>query len=178
MFVAVVTLGQIHFVLAIAAIASGGAAVLMRKGTGAHRLIGFIYAVAMIGMLGTAFLIYNLTGTFGPFHVLAIFSLATLLLGLVPVLLRKPGNQRWIELHAFSMSWSYVGLLAAAAAETLTRIPDTPFWGGVGFASGSTIAIGAAVIHRMVPRTLHAQFPKTNATPIPTGPPIIGPGDG
>lgn len=154
------SLGQIHFLLAVVAIVSGGVTVAMRKGTGGHRLIGFVYAVAMIGMLGTALLIYNLTGTFGAFHVLAVFSSATLIAGLVPALLRKPDNQRWVEIHAFSMSWSYVGLLAAAAAETFTRVPDTSFWWAVVVASGVVVAIGGAVIFRVVPRILSEQFPR------------------
>jgi uncharacterized membrane protein len=152
------TLGQIHFALAVLALASGAGAVMMRKGTGIHRLIGFVYSVAMFGMLGTALLIYNLNGAFGPFHVLAIISLVTLIAGLVPVLLRSPAH--WIEIHAFTMSWSYVGLLAAAAAETLTRLPDAPFWGAVVVASGATVTIGAYVIMRTVPRILGDQFPR------------------
>ena len=156
--VAVVTLGQIHFVLAVGALISGGAAALLRKGDGIHRLIGFVYAVTMFGMLGTALLIYNLTGGFGPFHILAVISSVTLVGGLVPVLLRRPGQGGWVVSHAFFMSWSYVGLLAAAAAETLTRMPDAPFWGAVFAASGATIAIGGFVIARTVPRSINEQL--------------------
>ena len=156
--IAAVTIGQIHFVLAIGALVSGGVAVVLRKGDGIHRLIGFVYALMMFGMLGTAMLIYNLDGEFGPFHVLAIISTATLVGGLVPALLRRPGGGRWIVSHAFFMAWSYVGLLAAAAAETLTRMPDAPFWGAVVAASSITVAVGAFVIARTVPRAIHGQL--------------------
>ena len=47
----------------------------MKKGTGVHRLVGFVYALTMFGVLGSAMLIYNLTGDFGPFHILALVSL-------------------------------------------------------------------------------------------------------
>jgi uncharacterized membrane protein len=62
-----VTLGQVHFSVAIAALVTGAAVVALRKGTGAHRLIGFVYALCMFGVTGTALLIYNLTGSSGPF---------------------------------------------------------------------------------------------------------------
>ena len=54
------------------------------------------------------------------------------------------------------MSWSCVGLLAAAAAETLSRIPSTPFWGMVAAASFGVVAIGAVVIRLRVPKILAA----------------------
>jgi hypothetical protein len=113
----------------------------------------------MFGVTGTALLIYNLTGEFGPFHALALISLITLILGIAPVLLRWPSGG-WIDLHAYFMSWSYVGLVAAAAAETLTRIPEAPFWWAVVAASGVVVATGAWLIHRSVPKILTEQFPR------------------
>jgi uncharacterized membrane protein len=77
--------------------------VALRKGTGAHRFIGFVYALRTFGVTGTALLIYNLTGEFGPIHVMALISLITLILGTTPVLLRRPWGS-WIDLHAHFMS--------------------------------------------------------------------------
>lgn len=153
-----VSLGQVHLVLALAAIVAGAGVVGMKKGTGVHRLVGFVYASTMFGVLGSAMLIYNLTGDFGPFHVLALVSLVTIISGVVPVLLRRPRGG-WIELHAYFMSWSYVGLLAAAASETLTRVPETPFWWGVVAASTVVVSVGAWFIYRNVPRILRTEFP-------------------
>jgi uncharacterized membrane protein len=153
-----VTLGQVHFAVAIAALVTGAAVVALRKGTGAHRLIGFVYALSMFSVTGTALLIYNLTGEFGPFHVLALISLITLILGTTPVLLRRPSGG-WIDLHAHFMSWSYVGLVAAAAAEASTRLPEAPFWWAVVAASGVVVATGAWLIRRSVPKILAEQFP-------------------
>ncbi len=153
-----VSLGQVHLVLALTALVSGAGVVGMRKGTGVHRLVGFVYALSMFGVLGTALLIYNLTGGFGPFHVLALISLVTIVFGLVHVLLRRP-KDGWIEFHAYWMSWSYVGLLAATASETLTRVPATPFWWAVLAASTVVVGVGAIVIYRNVPRILRDEFP-------------------
>jgi hypothetical protein len=101
---------------------------------------------------GTAFLIYDLLGRFGPFHIAAILSSITVVAGWIPVRRRKPS--RWVEHHAIWMSWSYVGLLAALAAETLSRVPNSPFWWMVAGASLAVVAIGYAVIRRTMPRIL------------------------
>jgi hypothetical protein len=63
--------------------------------------------------------------------------------------------------HAYWMSGSYVGLLAAAAAETLSRIPETPFWGMVIGASVAVALMGAIVIGRTVPGIL-ARFDRSS----------------
>jgi uncharacterized membrane protein len=154
----IVTLGQVHFAVAIAVLVTGAAVVALRRGTGPHRLIGFVYALSMFSATGAALLIYNLTGEFGPFHVLALISLITLIAGTTPVLLRRPSGG-WIDLHAHFLSWSYVGLAAAAAAETLTRLPEAPFRWAVVAASGVVIAIGAWLIPRSAPKILAEQFP-------------------
>ncbi len=52
------------------------------------------------------------------------------------------------------MSGSYVGLLAAAAAETLSRIPATPFWGMVIFATVAVTVIGLIVMRWSLPAAL------------------------
>ena len=153
-----VTLGQFHLALAVVALLSGALIVGSRKGTGTHRLIGFIYASSMFGMLVSAMLIYELTGGFGPFHVLALISLVTLGFGVGHVLLRRP-KRNWVTLHAYWMSWSYVGLLAAGVSEAATRLPDAPFWWAVAVGSAIVISIGAWVINSRVPRILMRDFP-------------------
>lgn len=157
-----VTVGQIHFVLAVVALASGASVVAMKKGKAPHRIAGFAYAVSMYGVVGTALVIYNLTGRFGPFHVLAIVALVTLTVGVAYPLLNR-ASRRSIASHAFWMSWSYVGLVAAAGAETLTRVPDAPFWWAVLLASGLVIAVGAFLIYRNVPRIVMELFPDRRA---------------
>ena len=145
-------MGWAHFVMAIAAIAAGGAVALSRKGTIRHRNLGRVYAWLMVGVNVTAFTLYGLFGRPGPFHVAAMVGLVTVIMGWIPVRRRKPA--RWVEHHAHWMAWSYVGLLAAAAAETLSRIPESPFWGMVVVGSLGIIAIGAVIIRRRLPAAL------------------------
>lgn len=146
-------IGPIHVAFAIAALVIGLAVLLQPKGTGTHRLLGRGYAISMLGLNVTAFMLYRLFGYFGPFHVAALISLFTVIAGFVPARWRRPRG-RWVEYHAYWMSWSYVGLLAAAASEATTRIPESPFWWMV---VGSTLLVvfgGMSVINRRVPTVL------------------------
>ncbi|HUF26433.1 MAG TPA: DUF2306 domain-containing protein [Gemmatimonadaceae bacterium] len=139
-------LGLAHTVLANIALVLGAAVVARRKGDRLHRTIGHLYVGSMLGVVVTALHIYDLFGTFGPFHVAAVVSLATLIAGMVPVVTRRP-RRNWFEWHACFMGWSYVGLVAAAVSEAMVRIPSAPFTPAVVVASLSVTAAGAMLIH-------------------------------
>lgn len=141
-------LGAVHLSVALVALVAGGLVALGRKGTRAHRFLGRTYAVAMVIVNVTALLIYELFGAFGPFHAAAIFSLVTVVAGVVPVRTRTP---HWLPRHAWWMSGSYVGLLAAAASETSTRALGWSFGLEVAVASTLVIAVGLAVMRRRLP---------------------------
>ena len=151
-------LGSLHTALGFLCLGLGTAVVSVRKGTRQHRRLGLCYAAAMLGLNATALSIYRVFGGFGPFHVLALISLATLSAGIWPALRRRPG---WLARHARLMSWSYVGLLAAAAAEAAVRLPIVR--GGAAFglaallASLAVVGVGAAVISRRVPLVVASQ---------------------
>lgn len=127
-------IGFIHFVSAIVALCSGTTVLALKKGTQKHRKIGYVYAVSMIVVNITAFMIYRLFGGFGVFHIAAVVSLITIIGGMIPILLRKP--ESWLSLHLSCMYWSVMGLYAAFASEIFTRVPETPFMGMVGIATG------------------------------------------
>lgn len=142
------TTGLIHVISAIVAMAIGLVVLLMRKGTRWHRFFGYLYFYSMLVLNGTAFMIYALFGTFGPFHVAAVASLATLIAGFIPVMRRKPAN-KWLMQHFTYMYFSIVGLYAAFASETLSRIPKSPFFTIVIMASIAITAIGVIIYRRM-----------------------------
>jgi len=141
--------GLIHLVVAILAIVAGTLVVLARKGTRVHRWLGRAYVGLMIAVNATAFLIYELFGSVGLFHWMALASLLTVLVGFVAVRSRSPG---WKVRHAYFMSGSFVGLIAALAAEILTRTPLLPFFGAVAVASISVICLGVLLMFRYIPR--------------------------
>lgn len=143
--------GLVHVIAAIGAMLVGTLVVIIQKGTRTHRMLGYLYFYSMLILNGTAFLLYGLLGTFGPFHVAALVSLATLLLGFIPVFRRKPKN-KWLIRHFTFMYYSVVGLYAAFASETLTRIPETLFYTMVSIASVGITLIGVIIYIRFRPR--------------------------
>ncbi|MBW3535905.1 MAG: DUF2306 domain-containing protein [Gemmatimonadetes bacterium] len=160
------TIGTVHVVFAFAAIAAGALVLLLPKGTRWHRTVGHAYATSMVGLIATAFAIYDLFGGFGPFHVAAVVSGATLLPGMGFALLRRPRG-RWMPRHAAWMVGSYIGLMCAFAAETTTRwimprvaplLPEAltwpVFWGAVVVASAGVGWLGGRLASRHLPRSL------------------------
>ena len=144
------SLGAIHFTTAIVALAFGAIVLGAPKGTPLHRTIGAGYVAAMVILNVSSLAIYRLTGHFEPFHALALFSLATVVGGIVPALRRRPG---WLMAHYWSMAWSYLGLLAAACSEIVVRLflragILTGTWQLIG--SGIAIAILFVVIGMFV----------------------------
>jgi uncharacterized membrane protein len=133
------TLGMAHLTSALAALALGAFVLTEPKGTLSHRAFGIGYVMAMLMVNVSALAIYRLTGLFGPFHALALVSLATLARGACAVLLRRLG---WLHTHATCMAWSYVGLLAATAAEIAVRVPVVATSIN---SAGRAIAVGLAI---------------------------------
>ena len=72
--------GWLHFLGALLALATGLVVLLNRKGTPTHRVLGTIYVVLLVG-LNIAALSLHREDVFGPFHVLAVLSLATIVVG-------------------------------------------------------------------------------------------------
>ncbi len=155
-------LGTLHFATALTAMSAGAIVIALPKGRRAHRAAGWVYAIAMLLLNGTALLIYDLFGRFGPFHFAAILSLLTVVMGLLAARRRRP--RPWVAHHAAWMSWSVVGLYAAAASEISTRYLDVDFWGAVLAATLVVIAIGALLIRRHLPGAMQPFLPRTSGS--------------
>lgn len=160
-------MGWLHAALGVAALALGLAVVLRRKGTPVHRRTGRLYAVAMLLLNAAALTIYDLFGFFGPFHVAAVISLATLAAGVFPMYFLRP-RKGWIELHAHFMAWSYAGLVAAFAAELAVRLPFFAFGPAVIWATVIVLAGAALIIYTCVPRILSDFGGEPNPKPATT----------
>ena len=142
-------LGLVHVLMALAALFLGTAVILSRKGTRRHRWMGRGYVAVMLALNVTALLDYELYGRFGPFHWMALASLATVIVGYLPARRKMPG---WKYRHAYFMTGSYVGLIAAAAAETFSRVPGWSFGASVVISSVVTILLGVWMMLRIIPR--------------------------
>lgn len=113
-----------------------------KKGTRFHKRLGYTYAVSMLMVNATAFGIYRLMHTFGPFHVAALISLATLIAGLVPAM-RKNRKPDWMLHHLSYMYWSVIGLYAAFFSEMAVRLRIPAAFGMLVFAAtGITVLVG------------------------------------
>ncbi len=122
-------IGVIHFVASMIALVLGTMVLMSKKGTSWHKKMGYAYSIAMLVLLVTAFMLYNLFGKFGIFHWAAVVSSLTLIAGLLPMFLKKPKS--YITMHFNSMYWSVFGLYGAFMAEVLVRIPTVVVESGV-----------------------------------------------
>lgn len=138
-----------HVAVALLSVVLGTWMLLTRKGTAAHRRVGYAYAVCMVMVNLTAFQLYHLFGRFGIVHVGAIVSLLTVIGGISVAVYRPVNWQRW---HYRLMSASVTGLYAAGLVESVYRLfPATWFWGVCLGVSGLVFAVGAYLIGRHQP---------------------------
>jgi uncharacterized membrane protein len=142
-------------VFGLVALMAGAAVLLLHKGTRWHRTLGHLYLTNMLALNISALFIYRLFGGFGPFHWLALVSLVTLIAGMVPVFTRRPQGH-WLDLHASFINGSYVGLVAATAAEITSRLPGTEESFGLVVAGTSilVVAVGGYLIQTRTPTSI------------------------
>jgi len=114
--------GQLHLFAAYLALATGPVVFFRRKGTLSHRILGYVFIISMLTLNVSALTRYTLTGSFNFFHFAALFSLATLIPGLVYAWRARmhKSPRAWMT-HGILMSWAYFGLVMAFIAETVTR---------------------------------------------------------
>ena len=105
-----------HTLFGVFALAAGAAVLFRPKATTLHRRLGYAYVIALSVLCVESFWIRDSTPFFrgfGMFHVFAVVSLVTVLVGLVPARRRRPG---WFEWHYATMAWSYIGLVMATGS--------------------------------------------------------------
>jgi uncharacterized membrane protein len=154
------TTGFIHLLVSIMALITGFFILVTTKGTKRHKQIGYIYAISMVILNLTAFLIYRLYGKFGIFHWFAVISCLTLFAGLYPVLTKRGKN--YLLTHFNFMYWSVIGLYCAFMAETFVRLPKiiltqtgepmVIFYKMVGISVGITMAVGIFFFIKFKPK--------------------------
>jgi uncharacterized membrane protein len=141
-----------HVLAACSALLVGAAALVLPKGTQAHRVVGTIY-VAVLVVVNVAALSLHREDTFGVFHALAVVSLITIAAGLLPLLLGKR-SKVVIATHAYCMTWSYAGVLAAGCGQAAAAVDQDAGRWVVPATIGTVLCISGAVIFGRVPSTL------------------------
>ena len=123
------------------------------KGTVRHRFLGGVYA-GLVVLLDLAALSLHRQAAFGPFHILAVLSLATIL-GAIGLMLFTKKPPVIIATHGFMMSWSYAGLIAAGMGQLTVQLRVNGS-GWVWTVIVATLVISGIVIQKQVPRSLRA----------------------
>ena len=141
-----------HVGAAVVALVAGLVVLRARKGSRGHRVVGTIYGLALV-LVNAAALSLHRENAFGVFHALAVVSLCTLVVGLVPLLLGRRSAQV-IVTHAYCMTWSYAGLVAAGCGQLVAALADDVLPGAVPVMIGAVLVISGLVIVRRVPPTL------------------------
>ena len=134
-------LGSLHVATAVLALVVAATVLVRTKGTTAHVRLGRVYVVLLALVDGFALLTYR--NGIGPFHLLAVISLATLIAGLVWSPRRRGSRQT----HAILMIWSVAGLVGAGLAQGATAaLPQANPWPTV--ATTATVCLLAALATR------------------------------
>jgi uncharacterized membrane protein len=145
-------LATAHVGAAVSALGAGAAVLLFPKGTHTHRVIGAVYVLALV-LVNAAALSLHRENTFGVFHALAVVSLVTIAVGLSPFLFGKRSPMA-IATHAYCMTWSYAGLVAAGCGQlTVAVAQDAGAW-VVPLAIVTVLSISGVVIFGRVPSAL------------------------
>jgi uncharacterized membrane protein len=145
-------LATVHVLAAFSALGAGAAVILSPKGTHTHRVLGTVYVLAL-AFVDVAALSLHRENTFGVFHALAVVSLVTIAVGLGPLIFggRSP---MVITTHAYCITWSYAGLVAAGCGQLTVAVgQDVGPW-IVPVAIATVLAISGVVIFGRVPSAL------------------------
>jgi uncharacterized membrane protein len=141
-----------HVVAAVSAVLLGAAVLLLVKGTHTHRVIGAAYVVALV-LVNMAALSLHRENTFGVFHALAVASLVTIGVGLSPLLLGRRSPPA-VATHAYCMTWSYAGLVAAGFGQLVEAIGQGDGSWAVPVVIATVLSISGVVIFGRVPSTV------------------------
>jgi uncharacterized membrane protein len=145
-----------HILAAVSALLLGAAVLLVPKGTHTHRVIGTVYAGALV-LVNVAALSLHRENAFGVFHWLAVASLVTIGVGLSPLLLGRRSPPA-IATHAYCMTWSYAGLVAAGCGQLVVAVGQGDGGRAVPVVIGAVLSISGVVIFGRVPSILDAML--------------------
>lgn len=119
---------SVHTLFGFVALVAGAWNLIATKGTRRHRLVGWVYVGAMTGLLITSFGIFEVFGSFGPFHILSLVSGGALAFAIY-FPLRRARYTHWLVHHYMWITYSYVGLVMATGSHLFAYGPaGWPFW--------------------------------------------------
>jgi uncharacterized membrane protein len=118
----------IHTIFGVVALVAGAWNLVAMKGTRRHRVVGWVYAGSMTGLIVTSFAIFEVFDGFGPFHALSLVSGGTLAIAIYFPLQREH-YEHWLLHHYYWIAYSYIGLVMATGSHLFEYgPPGWPFW--------------------------------------------------
>lgn len=117
----------IHTLAALTAVLLGAWLLSARKGHRAHRIAGWVWVLCMATVAGISFAIRG-PGGFSWIHGLSVFTLATLITGVLAARTHR------VQAHRMNMISLYVGALVITGLFTLLpgRLLGQAVWGWLG----------------------------------------------
>src|SRR5271165_6696622 len=103
---------QVHAYLAFLALGLGAAQFALPKGVALHRVMGWSWALAMIGVAGVSFFIHTIRtwGPWSPIHLLSVFTLAMVPLAVFAGRRGRIENHRWSMISLYTLALVVTGL--------------------------------------------------------------------
>jgi uncharacterized membrane protein len=119
---------KLHAYAALGAFVLGAVQLMSMKGTTQHRRLGYVWAALMLTVAISSFWVHQirLWGPWSPIHLLSIFTLTVLPLGL------WQAHRHAVERHRYTMIGLFCGALVIAGLFTLVpgRIMHKVVFGG------------------------------------------------
>src|ERR1700712_957926 len=133
----IVLLGWLHAAACLVALGAGACVLIARKGTARHRLLGYLYAGAMLMLNLSIMGVYRFDmlpgktpkmgpNIFGVFHWMAITTLVAVALGVFAATRQK--RTVWAHVHAQAMLFSYYLLFSGMINQLFVRVVAVRAW--------------------------------------------------
>jgi uncharacterized membrane protein len=108
---------QVHAVAAMAAFVLGIVQLSAPKGTVPHRLLGWIWGAIMVVVSVSAFFVHEirLWGPWSPIHLLAVFTVVMLPLGVWRARRHEVQQHRWTMIGTFTRGLVVAGVFTPGA---------------------------------------------------------------
>jgi uncharacterized membrane protein len=115
---------QLHAYAALAAFALGIAQLSGIKGTTRHRAMGYSWVALMLIVAVSSFFIHDLRvwGLWSPIHLLSIFTLAMLPLGVWHARRHAVQRHRWTMIGIFSGALVIAGFFTLAPGRIMSKV--------------------------------------------------------
>jgi uncharacterized membrane protein len=115
---------QLHAYAALAAFALGVVQLSSIKGTTRHRAMGYAWVALMVVVAGSSFWIHDLRmwGPWSPIHLLSIFTLAMLPLGVLHAHRHNVSRHRWTMIGIFTGALVIAGFFTLAPGRIISKV--------------------------------------------------------